>query len=245
MTPALLWMEHVLGMERFWTVQFHTNDVAKSEQHGSGLKSVVMHEPYSGIKFANNEPMRPFFKDSQINIFSEDHRGDGIQHAALTVTDIITSVRAMRTRGIEFMPTPSMYYDAIQQRLDRTLGVGKIDEDHQVLRDLEILVDGEKKAHYLLQIFLKEQAGLFKDPRSGSVLLRDHPAQGQRRLRRRQLPRALREHRAPAEDGAPHSLAAFHDDRPPARAAARDRCGVHVSEPRASRADSFVDHFSN
>ena len=27
MAPALLWMEHVLGFERFWTVQFHTSDV--------------------------------------------------------------------------------------------------------------------------------------------------------------------------------------------------------------------------
>ena len=28
MKPALLWMEHVLGFEQFWEVEFHTSDVA-------------------------------------------------------------------------------------------------------------------------------------------------------------------------------------------------------------------------
>ncbi len=166
MAPALLWMEHVLGMERFWTVQFHTNDVAQDQTHGSGLRSVVMREPHSGIKFANNEPMRPFFKDSQINLFSEDHRGDGVQHAALSVPDIIGAVRGLRAQGVEFMSTAPAYYDMLPARLDR-IGVGAIDEDVGVLRELEILVDGEARARYLLQIFLKESAGLFNDPGAG------------------------------------------------------------------------------
>ena len=50
-----------------------------------------MHDPVSGVKFANNEPWRPFFKTSQINIFNEDHRGDGVQHVAMTVADIVTA----------------------------------------------------------------------------------------------------------------------------------------------------------
>jgi len=166
MAPALLWMEHVMGMERFWSVHFHTNDVAKDAEHGSGLKSVVMIEPSSGIKFANNEPLRPFFKSSQINIFAEDFRGDGVQHAALSVADIIGTVKGLRGRGVEFMPTPGAYYDLLPQRLER-IGVGGIDEDIEVLRGLEILVDGEAKKQYLLQIFLKEAAGLYRDPEAG------------------------------------------------------------------------------
>ena len=55
MSPALLWMEHVMGMERFWSVQFHTHDVAPEREHGSGLRSVVMMEPQSRLKFACNE----------------------------------------------------------------------------------------------------------------------------------------------------------------------------------------------
>ncbi|HWE26816.1 MAG TPA: VOC family protein, partial [Polyangia bacterium] len=166
MAPALLWMEHVLGFERFWTVQFHTSDVAKNAVEGSGLKSVVMVDPQSPVKFANNEPMRPFFKDSQINIFAEDHRGDGVQHAALTVADIITTVRGMRKKSVEFMPTPGAYYDMMPERL-KEIGVGSIDEDIDVLRELEILVDGEAARKYLLQIFLKESSHHLGDPNAG------------------------------------------------------------------------------
>jgi 4-hydroxyphenylpyruvate dioxygenase len=167
MAPALLWMEHVLGFERFWDVEFHTDDVTKDRRdHGSGLRSVVMWDPKSGVKFANNEPFRPHFKASQINIFNEDHRGDGVQHVALGVGDILACVRGLRARGVEFMPTPGSYYDMLPERLAR-IGVEKIDEDVETLRELEILVDGAANRSYLLQIFLKDSAGLYNSPEAG------------------------------------------------------------------------------
>jgi 4-hydroxyphenylpyruvate dioxygenase len=168
MKPALLWMEHVLGFEQLWEIAFHTNDVASPEKrsHGSGLKSVVMWDPHSGIKFANNEPFRPFFKDSQINIFAEDNRGDGVQHSALAVTDIQQAVRGLRAGGVEFMSTPGSYFDMLPDRL-RSSGIGAVDESLDSLRELEILVDGDKPRQYLLQIFLKEAAGLHHDAEAG------------------------------------------------------------------------------
>ena len=168
MKPALLWMEHVLGFEQMWEIAFHTQDVASPEkrQHGSGLKSIVMWDPASDVKFANNEPFRPFFKESQINLFAEDNRGDGIQHSALSVDDIVTAVRGLRAAGVEFMPTPGSYYDVLPERL-RQIGVGTIDESVDLLRELEILVDGGKPHQYLLQIFLKEAAGRYHDPEAG------------------------------------------------------------------------------
>ena len=166
LAPAILWFEHVMGFERYWDVQFHTRDVATEDHRGSGLKSIVMWDPGSGVRFANNEPMRPFFKDSQINLFGDDHRGDGVQHAALTVRDIIGCTRSLRGKGVEFMPTPGAYYDFLPRHLERTK-VGRIDEDPGVLRDLEILVDGEEPGKYLLQIFLKEAAALHDDPAAG------------------------------------------------------------------------------
>ena len=166
MAPALLWMEHVCGFERFWTIEFHTSDVNQGATHGSGLKSAVMWDRQSGVKFANNEPYRPFFKSSQINIFNEEHRGDGIQHAAMTTVDILACVRGMRERGVAFMPTPGAYYDMLPERLER-LGIGTIDEDIAVLRDLEILVDGDHNHAYMLQIFLKESAGFHADVDAG------------------------------------------------------------------------------
>jgi 4-hydroxyphenylpyruvate dioxygenase len=168
MKPALLWMQHVLGLEQLWEIKFHTNDVAAAQQraHGSGLKSVVMWDPASGVKFANNEPFRPFFKESQINIFAEDNRGDGVQHSALAVTDIVGAVRGLRGQGVEFMSTPGAYFDVLPARLER-IGVGAIDESIDVLRELGILVDGSKPHEYMLQIFLKEAAGLYHDPEAG------------------------------------------------------------------------------
>jgi 4-hydroxyphenylpyruvate dioxygenase len=171
MKPALLWMQHVLGLEQLWEIAFHTNDVAQAatrarREHGSGLKSVVMWDPVSGVKFANNEPFRPFFKESQINIFAEDNRGDGVQHSALAVVDIVGAVRGLRAAGVEFMATPGTYYDALPERLER-IGVGRIEESIDVLRELEILVDGSARGQYLLQIFLKEAAGREHDPEAG------------------------------------------------------------------------------
>lgn len=170
MAPALLWMEHVMGFTRFWGIEFHTDDVHKEQKvaasHGSGLRSAVMWDPHSGAKFANNEPLRPFFKSSQINVFYEDQGGDGIQHAALTVPDILTSVQDMRQRGVDFMPTPSSYYQMLPSRLAQ-IGVKKIDEDIATLEKLQILVDGGEEHSYMLQIFLKDSAGLYKDQKAG------------------------------------------------------------------------------
>lgn len=166
MKPALLWMEHVLGLKQYWDVEFHTTDVDPEADHGSGLRSIVMYDPNSGVKFANNEPWRPYFKRSQIYLFNEDHRGDGIQHIALVVPDVIGTVRGLRKRGVAFMPTPGAYYDMLPKRIE-ALGIGKIDEDLNVLRELEILVDGEGPGKYMLQIFLKDSASTHEDPEAG------------------------------------------------------------------------------
>ncbi|HWZ92035.1 MAG TPA: VOC family protein [Polyangiaceae bacterium] len=167
MSPALLWMEHVLGFERYWDVEFHTRDVGRVKlKDGSGLRSVVMWDKSSGLKFANNEPYRPNFKASQINLFNEQHRGDGVQHIALEVRDIMSAVRELRARSVEFMPTPATYYDALPERL-RELDIEAIDESIEALRELELLVDGHGLKSYLLQIFLKDSAGLYGSREAG------------------------------------------------------------------------------
>ncbi|MGE0869477.1 MAG: 4-hydroxyphenylpyruvate dioxygenase family protein [Kofleriaceae bacterium] len=166
MKPMLLWLEHVLGFEQLWEVEFHTSDVDPDRKTGSGLKSIVMWDPASQVRFANNEPSRPFFKSSQINIFNEELRGDGVQHVALTVGDILSAVRGLRGAGVTFMPTPGSYYDMLPDRIART-GIEKIDENIETLRELEVLVDGDHFHAYMLQIFLKESAGLYGDPSAG------------------------------------------------------------------------------
>ncbi len=170
MQPALAWMEQVMGFERFWNIDFHTQDVDRGNVHGSGLKSIVMHDPYSGLKFANNEPAQPNFHSSQIYLFYVDHRGAGIQHLALGVTDLIGAVNGMRERGGQFMPTPKTYYDMLPERL-REIGVNHLEEELDVLRDMQILVDGQADRSYLLQIFMKEASGIFHDAEAGPVFI--------------------------------------------------------------------------
>ena len=93
-------------------------------------------------------------------------RGDGVQHVALTVADIVTAVKDLRGAGVTFMPTPGSYYDLLPERIARS-GVGAIDENLDTLRELGILVDGDHHHAYMLQIFLKEAAGLYGDPDAG------------------------------------------------------------------------------
>ncbi|MBL8787518.1 MAG: VOC family protein [Deltaproteobacteria bacterium] len=164
--PMVLWCKEVLGLEEYWDIEFHTDDKAGANDHGSGLKSIVLWDPHSGVKFANNEPKRPHFESSQIYGFVVDNLGEGFQHAAITTADIIGTVRGLRERAVTFMPTPGSYYDLLPQRM-LNLGVGVIDEDVEVLRGLEILVDGKGPGSYLLQIFLKEAAGLYGDEKAG------------------------------------------------------------------------------
>jgi len=166
--PMVLWMKHVMGFEEFWNIAFHTEEeIDKGNQHGTGLKSIVMWDPHSTVKFANNEPSRPRFKQSQINVYVEDQRGEGIQHLALIVKDIVPTVKAMRaTQGLDFLGTPASYYDYLPERLQKS-GIIRIDEDLKELRDLQILIDGHKEHQYLLQIFMKENSQLLKDRESG------------------------------------------------------------------------------
>jgi 4-hydroxyphenylpyruvate dioxygenase len=124
-----------------------------------------MWHPRSGAKLANNEPFRPAFKDSQINAFHEQHRGDGVQHAALATTDLIRAVRELRKRGVPFMPTPAAYYELLPERL-KAQGIA-VDEDLAMLAELEILVDGSGPGAYLLQIFLADSAGLYGSAEAG------------------------------------------------------------------------------
>jgi 4-hydroxyphenylpyruvate dioxygenase len=75
-------------------------------------------------------------------------------------------VRGLRGTGVTFMPTPGSYYDLLPARIAGT-GIGAIDEDLVILRELQILLDGDHHHAYMLQIFLKESAGLYGDPSAG------------------------------------------------------------------------------
>jgi 4-hydroxyphenylpyruvate dioxygenase len=71
---------------------------------------------------------------------------------ALASTDIITTVTAMKDRGVEFLTIPDTYYERLRKGLEHA-GI-HVQEDIDTLQKLKILVDYDDKG-YLLQIFTK------------------------------------------------------------------------------------------
>lgn len=132
----------VLGFTQL--VSFDDKDISTEY---SALMSKVMANGNGRIKFPINEPAAGR-KKSQIEEYLEFYGGSGVQHLALATDDIITTVRALKDRGIEFLRVPETYYDTV---LDR---VGTIDEELPALRELGILVDRDEEG-YLLQLFTR------------------------------------------------------------------------------------------
>ena len=99
------------------------------------------------IKFPINEPAEGR-KKSQIEEYIDFYQGAGVQHIAVATDDIVSTVTALKDRGVEFLYVPDNYYDDI---LDR---VGEIEEDLEPLRKLGILIDRDEEG-YLLQLFTK------------------------------------------------------------------------------------------
>jgi 4-hydroxyphenylpyruvate dioxygenase len=152
-------------MVPFWDISFHTDDVKKQQQSGSGLRSIVMWDPKSGVKFATNEPLRPHFRESQIAKFVDDNGGPGVQHIAMAVDNIVWSIEELKRRGDEFMETPKAYYLALPERLAQ-LGITNVAQELAELERLQILVDGGHDK-YMLQIFLREASTMYDEVRAG------------------------------------------------------------------------------
>jgi 4-hydroxyphenylpyruvate dioxygenase len=134
--------ERVLGF--FNLLSFDDKDISTEY---SALMSKVMSNGNGRIKFPINEPASGR-KKSQIEEYLDFYGGPGVQHVALATDDIISTVSALRDRGVDFLTVPPSYYDTV---LDR---VGTIDEELAALRELGILIDRDDEG-YLLQIFTK------------------------------------------------------------------------------------------
>jgi 4-hydroxyphenylpyruvate dioxygenase len=158
--PHVTWLRDVMGFEEYWRVHFHTADI-NPDTGGSGLASIVMWDPESGIKLANNEPVTPCYEASQIYAFVEANQGPGVQHVAFHVPAISTAVDQLRSAGIQFLDTPRTYYDMLPERLARQK-VHNFDHDVDELRRLGLLADGSDD-RYLLQIFMVEGGLLYDD----------------------------------------------------------------------------------
>lgn len=142
MNETVKWYEEVMGFANILTF-----DDKQITTEYSALMSKVMSNGNGYVKFPINEPAEGK-KKSQIEEYLEFYEGEGVQHIAVATADIITTVRELKARGVEFLETPDTYYEDLFNR------VGQIDEDLAPLQELKILVDRDEEG-YLLQIFTK------------------------------------------------------------------------------------------
>jgi 4-hydroxyphenylpyruvate dioxygenase len=142
MNPRVKFYEEVMGFRNI--LSFDDKDISTEY---SALMSKVMSNGNGFVKFPINEPAEGK-KKSQVEEYLDFYDGEGVQHIAIATGNIVETVKALVSRGVEFLQVPKSYYDNL---LDR---VGKIDEDMAPLRELGILVDRDDEG-YLLQIFSK------------------------------------------------------------------------------------------
>ncbi len=134
--------EDVFGMVEL----VHFSDEAISTEY-SALMSKVVTSGDGRVKLPINEPAASR-RRSQIDEYLEFYGGPGVQHVAVSTTDIVGCVEALQERGVKFLRTPQSYYEGVPER------VGEIEQSVEDLRRLGILVDRDDEG-YLLQIFTK------------------------------------------------------------------------------------------
>ncbi len=141
-------------MCRFYETVFGFKRIRSFEIQGrkTGLYSEVVASPCGRVIIPLNETRDD---KSQIAEFIRQYNGEGIQHIALTSTNIYTTVDTLRSNGIAFQDTPNTYYELVDKRLP---GHG---EPLPALQQRKILVDGGESqgGGFLLQIFTKNSIG--------------------------------------------------------------------------------------
>ncbi|KAI5467006.1 Glyoxalase/Bleomycin resistance protein/Dihydroxybiphenyl dioxygenase [Mariannaea sp. PMI_226] len=148
MVSACAFYEKCLSFHRFWSVD--DNEICTEF---SALSSIVMASSNNVVKMPINEPA-PGKKKSQIEEYVTFNSGPGVQHIALLTSDIITSVSALRARGVEFINVPDTYYATMRQRLKTERRNWELKEEFDTLQSLNILIDYDEGG-YLLQLFTK------------------------------------------------------------------------------------------
>ena len=133
--------EKVLGFDQL----VHFSDDAISTEYSALMSTVVWN--HDRIVLPINEPAQGRRK-SQIEEYLDYYGSPGVQHIALRTADILTSVRALRDRGVRFLDVPDTYYDEARERM----GAMGDTLPWERLAELGILVDRDHDG-YLLQVF--------------------------------------------------------------------------------------------
>ncbi|KAM5188872.1 4-hydroxyphenylpyruvate dioxygenase-like [Callospermophilus lateralis] len=146
MSSASEWYLRNLQFHRFWSV-----DDTQVHTEYSSLRSIVVTNYEETIKMPINEPAMGM-KKSSIQEYVDYNGGAGVQHVGLKTQDIITTIRNLQERGMEFLTVPSTYYKQLRENL-KTAKI-RVKESIDVLEELQILMDYDEKG-YILQIFTR------------------------------------------------------------------------------------------
>ncbi|MBW3537602.1 MAG: 4-hydroxyphenylpyruvate dioxygenase [Actinobacteria bacterium] len=129
----------VMGFDQL----LHFDDDQISTEYSALMSTVVWDG--SKVVMPINEPAHGKRK-SQIEEYLDYYRCPGVQHVAQHTSDIISTVSALRERGVRFLRVPDTYYD------DAKVRVPDLDLPWDDLQRLGILVDRDQDG-YLLQVF--------------------------------------------------------------------------------------------
>ena len=79
----------------------------------SGMKMFVLSTPDSSFNKVIVEPLPDKVRKSQVDVFLSNHLGNGIQHLAFEVGDLVSTVIKLKNNGVNFTTIPSKYYDEL------------------------------------------------------------------------------------------------------------------------------------
>ena len=110
----------------------------------TGMKMNVLSSKNSKLNKVIVEPLKEKTNKSQVDIFLENHFGNGIQHIAFEVSNLLSVVKDLKSKGVIFTKIPDKYFE--------NLILDYPDLPIEKLKDSNILCekDGDK---ILLQVF--------------------------------------------------------------------------------------------
>lgn len=157
-STGLIEIDHLMGnvgwMERDQWCEFYQNVLGFqvispfNDRDISGRTSILMSKDASEhhpIRFPITEPADGKNK-TRVETFLTYYKGPGVQHIALRVADILSTVRELIARGVNFQQVKSRPHEALIEQLGHDMPLVK------ELHDLGIMVDLDAES-FLLQIF--------------------------------------------------------------------------------------------
>jgi 4-hydroxyphenylpyruvate dioxygenase len=120
---------------------------------GTGLDSKVVQSSNNQVIIPINQPTD---EKSQVQEYVKRHKGQGVQHIAMSTNDIFHTLRTLQAQGFKFLRVPDTYYELLPGRIAQSgYTVG---ESLEEAKELGIQIDGDPTG-YLLQIFTEDQIG--------------------------------------------------------------------------------------